>query len=188
MALPAAASRYARALFEAAREQDALDRVAADLRSLEAMVAEPQVAAWLADPRVESRRKQALLERALGGRLSTLTAGLLAVLGRRSRQALLPFLPRAFQDLLDRHQGRLRGTVESALPLDDEARRGLEAALSRATGLEVRLEPRHVPELLGGVRVTLGSTRYDGSVRGRLERVRRRLQTADLGAAASSDA
>ncbi|HEX9793779.1 MAG TPA: F0F1 ATP synthase subunit delta, partial [Planctomycetota bacterium] len=103
------------------------------------------------------------------------------VVGGRKRHGALPAVPQAFRLLLDEHQGRLRGTAESAHDLSDLERETLERALAARTGKQVALEVRTNPELLGGVRVTLDGIRYDGSLRGRLDSARKRLQTADLG-------
>ena len=57
----------------------------------------------------------------------------------------------------------------------------LEAALSASTGKHVSLEARIDESLLGGVRVTLAGTLYDGTARGRLETLRQRLEDVELG-------
>ncbi|RMH05381.1 MAG: ATP synthase F1 subunit delta [Planctomycetota bacterium] len=176
----AAARRYARALLEAAAAADALAAVADDLETLGRALAEAGAGAWLADPRVPDADKQRVLDR-VGAGAHELTRGLLRVLVRRRRHQVLLDLPRAFRDLLDAHQGRLRGVVESARALPDQERARLEQAFAARTGREVVLESRVDPDLLGGIRVTLGGTRYDGSARGRLERLRARLAQAELG-------
>lgn len=175
-----AARRYARALFTTALERGQLAAVSRDLQLLSQAFVRAEAAPWIADPRVDEARKQELLERVLEGRADPLTRGLLAVLGRRQRSALLLEIPAALQELVDRHEGRARGLVETARPLDDARRARLEQALSAATGKQVSLEARVEPGLLGGVRVTLDGIRYDGSARGRLEQARRQLAAAEL--------
>ncbi len=175
-----AARRYAKALFSAAVEAGALDAVAADVDALREAFADPQVGAWLSDPRVEDADKQKVLDK-LGESGQPLTRGLLQVLVRRRRHAVLAELPHAFLDLLDAHQGRVRGVVESATALGDEEKARIESAFAAQTGKKVVLETRESPDLLGGIRVTLGGTRYDGSARGRLDKLRTRLAHADLG-------
>lgn len=180
------ARRYARALFEAALEAGGglegkvLDAVRADLLLLETVFADPALAALLADPRLDDRGKVAQIGQASAGRLQPLTTALLGVLERRRRIALLLEIPVAFRELDDAHAGRLRGDVETALPLADDARRRIERALSQRTGREVLLRARTEPALLGGVRVTFGSTRLDASASGRLEILRLRLHEAEL--------
>lgn len=174
------ARRYARALFGAALEAKALDAVRQDVQLIDAVFADPALAGLLADPRLDDRGKVAQLDKACGGRLQPTTRALLGVLERRRRIALLLEIPAAFRDLDDAHAGRMRGEIETALPLPDEARQRIERALSQRTGREVLLRARTDPALLGGVRVTFGGTQLDASASGRLEILRLRLNEAEL--------
>jgi len=174
------ARRYARALFDAALEANALDGVRKDVELLEAVFADPALAGLLADPRLDNHGKVAQLEKACGGRLQPVTRALLGVLERRRRVALLLEIPAAFRDCDDAHAGRVRGEIETALPLADEARQRIERVLAKSAGREVILTARTEPALLGGMRVTYGGTRLDASVSGRLELLRLRLNEAEL--------
>ncbi len=176
-----AARRYARALFLAARDAGSLTEVGADMDLLREVSSCAEIRQWFSDPRVDDQRRRTLIRKELGERCHPLTRGLLAVLARRRRQALLPALPDAFRDLLDVHQGRLRGLLESAFPVDDGQRTAIQRAFSRHTGKEVLLETRVLPQLLGGIRVTLGGVRYDGTARARLDSLRARLDHAEIG-------
>ena len=176
-----AARRYARALFQLAQEKGALEAVAADMVLLSEITSHPEVSGWLSDPRVEDRPKQELLDKQLASRCHELTGSFLNLVSRRRRHSVLPEVPAAFRDLADEHEDRIRGLVETARPLGEGELHDLESALSRQTGKSVALEPREEPSLLGGVRITLGGVRYDGSARGRLENLGRNLVHADLG-------
>lgn len=174
------ARRYGRALFEAAHDGGSLNEVRADMQQLAAVFADADAASVLSDPRVEQQRKGALLKSAFGGKLHAHSAALLGVLESRNRLALLPQIPAAFEGLLDQHEGRLRGVLETARPVDDAAKQRLEQALSTSTGKTVQLEANVQEDLLGGVRVTLAGTRFDGSARGRLEKLQLRLASVEL--------
>jgi F-type H+-transporting ATPase subunit delta len=105
---------------------------------------------------------------------------LLNMLERRNRLAVLTQLPAAFLVLHDEHHGRQRGLLETALPLIEGEKEALEASFSASTGKQVSLEVRQDASLLGGVRVTLAGTRYDGTARARLNAARKRLQEVEL--------
>lgn len=173
------ARRYARALFEAARDGGALAEVRADAALLARAFEGAAAIAFLADPREDDAAKRARIEQGLGAALHPLTRALLGVLERRRRLGLLAEIPHAFRDLDDAHAGRVRGVIETAQPLDEAARARLARALSRP-GREVVLESRAEPALLGGARVTFGGTRLDGSLRGALDALRRRMLEAEL--------
>ncbi|MDA0666254.1 MAG: ATP synthase F1 subunit delta [Planctomycetota bacterium] len=175
-----AARRYGRALFEVALEQGSLDSVRADLNLLGAVLSDSETSQALADPRIDDRQKRAFLDKAFGEFLHQHTRHLLGVLEERKRLVLLVQIPTAFAELLDVHEGRLRGVLESASPVSDSDRQSVEASLSQKTGLKVSLETSINEDLLGGVRVTLAGTRYDGSVRGHLDRLRQNLENVEL--------
>ncbi len=176
-----AARRYARALFELATEKGVLDRVHAGMKRLGQLAAENEFRGLLLDPRLTETRKASAIQEFLGGDAEGPLNGLLDLLQRRKRTALLAEIPAAFELLVDESAGRVRGVVESAQELDDAALAALQSSLSQGTGKEVILEPSVVPELLGGVRVTLAGTRYDGSARGRLDQITKRLAAAEIG-------
>ena len=175
----AVARRYARAFFQAALGADELEQAFADIEVLTSVVADKQVSAWLLDPRAgESRKRDALL-RAMKD-TGRHFVNLLNMLERRNRLAVLTQLPAAFLVLHGEHHGRQRGLLETALPLIEGEKEALEASFSASTGKQVSLEVRQDASLLGGVRVTLAGTRYDGTARARLNAARKRLQEVEL--------
>jgi F-type H+-transporting ATPase subunit delta len=176
-----AARRYARALFELASEKGELGSVHAGMKRLGQLAAEKDFRSLLLDPRITETRKASAIQDFLGSDADGLLNGLLNLLQRRKRTVLLSEIPSAFELLVDEAAGRVRGVVESAQELDDAALAALQSSLSQGTGKEVILDPSVVPELLGGVRVTLAGTRYDGSARGRLDQITKRLAAAELG-------
>jgi F-type H+-transporting ATPase subunit delta len=74
---------------------------------------------------------------------------------------------------LDR--ARHTALVESAVPLTEERRRDVEASLARLHGPGLAMSYVLNPGLIGGLRVTVGSDVYDGSVRRRLAAIEERL-------------
>jgi len=105
---------------------------------------------------------------------------LVLLLLRRGRIDLLPRVAREFARLDDLRNGVVNATATSAAPLDPDEVRALTARLQRLTGGRVELTTNVDPSLLGGVVVRLGDRLIDGSVRGRLERLRSRLASGAL--------
>ena len=99
----------------------------------------------------------------------------LVVVTRHRRLNLLGEICERFEALLDESQGLLRASVATAWPLDENGQAALTAALSQVTGKQVRCGYEVDAALVGGVAVRVGSTMYDGSVRGQLNGLRRRL-------------
>jgi F-type H+-transporting ATPase subunit delta len=73
--------------------------------------------------------------------------------------------------------GLAEAEISSSRPLSADGQRQLESQLERLTGKKVRATYSSDPELLGGVVVRVGSTIYDGSVRGQLEKMKQDLST-----------
>jgi len=92
----------------------------------------------------------------------------------------LPFLPRIVEQLekeLDARLGFAEAQISSARELGDAEKRSLEAQISRTTGKKVRASYGLDPSLLGGAVVRIGSTIYDGSVKGQLERIKEAISS-----------
>jgi F-type H+-transporting ATPase subunit delta len=170
--------RYAQALLDVA-ESAKLDvaEIAAELRDFSAMFAESAaLRVVLGNPSVERGRKlqivDALVARAQSSRI---IRNFLAVLADRGRIGALPAIARAFDELWLESQGLLRAAVTSARPLETEERNDLERRLGELSGRRIVAEYHHDSKLIGGFVARVGDTVYDGSIRGRLERLRAEL-------------
>ena len=92
----------------------------------------------------------------------------LGVLAQNRRLAKLPDIARAFAAIAAAQRGEMTAQVTTAHPLDDGQRRELAAKLKAREGREVKIEANVDPDILGGLVVTIGSRRIDGSLRTRL--------------------
>ena len=92
----------------------------------------------------------------------------------------LPYLPRIVDQLekeLDFRLGFTEAQISSARELGDAEKRTLEAQIAKTTGKKVRASYGLDPSLLGGAVVRIGSTIYDGSVKGQLERIKEAISS-----------
>jgi F-type H+-transporting ATPase subunit delta len=99
----------------------------------------------------------------------------IAVLIEKDRIALLAEIAGQLETELNSRNGRLDAEIVSARELGDEQRSSLVDELSRLTGKIVLPRYSTDAKLIGGVTVRVGSTIYDGSVRGQLQRIRQQL-------------
>jgi F-type H+-transporting ATPase subunit delta len=176
-----AARRYSRALFELALESGRLDVVSTQIEALGRLADDAEFRSLLPDPRIDSLAKANAILGALGDGVDPLVRGLIESLDQRRRLGLILEIPAGFLEFADEAAGRLRGLLESSTLIEEKQVVAIEQALASQTGKQVSLHCEVVPELLGGVRVTLAGTRYDGSVRGRLDQITQRLAAAELG-------
>jgi F-type H+-transporting ATPase subunit delta len=107
--------------------------------------------------------------------LTPLVRNFLAVLIDHDRIGAVSEVIEAYRRDMDQRQGIFETDIVSARPLDDGERRQLEAQVGQVAGGRVKANYREDKSLLGGAIVTIGSTVYDGSVRGRLDRLKEQL-------------
>jgi F-type H+-transporting ATPase subunit delta len=150
----------------------------AQLRAVDAIFQESlELRNAMLTPAIQNSRKRAvmakLLEEAGGG--SPLIRNFIYVLIDHRRIAIIGEIREAFELQLDERLGFVRAEVTSAAPLDQSVGANLESELSRLTGKRMRLRFDVDPALLGGVVARIGSTVYDGSVRGELRQLAKKL-------------
>jgi F-type H+-transporting ATPase subunit delta len=164
------AGRYASALFDLASEAGTVTAVESDLDKLaEALAESGELRALTRNPEV-SREQIGRVLTGMGGYLGLtgLTQTFLGVLAHNRRIGDLPAMIRAFHAIAAAQRGEVSAEVASAHALTDEQIATLEAKLRAREGRTVKLKTRVDPDLLGGLVVTVGSKRIDGSIRTRL--------------------
>ncbi|MEJ7748865.1 MAG: ATP synthase F1 subunit delta [Candidatus Limnocylindrales bacterium] len=174
------ARRYAEAAFEVALRDDTLETWRSDIMAASAIAGDPRPMVILASPAIATERRVEVLQDLLREQISQPVMNLILLLLRRGRIEELPRVAAEFQRLDERRQGITRATATSAAPLGPEEVRALTARLEGSTGGRVNLELRVDPGLLGGLVVRIGDRLIDGSVRGRLERLRNQLISGAL--------
>ena len=129
---------------------------------------------------VSRDRKLALIERVIVGRASELFTNFLRVLARHDRLDLLSLILAQAEVETERRDGKQRIQVTSAQPLSESALGKIRDQLARDLSITPILETAVDPSLLGGVRIRVGDTVYDGSLRARLTQLRHRVRERSL--------
>lgn len=176
--MAAVTSRYARALGDVVQERKLdLAAVRAQLQAFAQMLGDSQELkhVW-ENPAVPGGQKRHLLD-ALAQRMGAAleVRNFIAVLIDRRRIAALADIARAFQAEMNQRMGIAEAEVTSARELPDDQKRFLEAQLGQLTGKRVHAQYKQDPALLGGAVVRVGSTIYDGSVKGQLQKIKETL-------------
>jgi F-type H+-transporting ATPase subunit delta len=168
---------YARALFEAAREQERLDPVAEDLAALAAALDDvPELLAFLRNPEVEPAGKADVLSEITAG-ADELVRNFVRVVAEKGRAGEIGVINQELEALVASEQNRLALELTTAYELSDEEAASIVSAIEKASGRKVEATRTVDPALIGGVVLKVGSFLADGSVRGRIERLRRDLAT-----------
>jgi F-type H+-transporting ATPase subunit delta len=169
---------YARALFEAAREADRVDAVAGDVAALAAAIEEvPELRAFLRNPQIEPTGKAAVLEQ-LATDADELVRNFVRLVAEKGRAGEIPEISADLDALVAQAQNRLAVELTTSYELSDEEARSIVKTIETASGRTVEATRSVDPSLIGGIVLQIGSHRADGSVRGRLERLRHELATA----------
>ena len=151
-----------------------------DLETATEVAADERSLSVLANPAISTDRRAEVLDELLGSRTSRPVLNLVQLLLRRGRIEELPRVAAEFRRLDDARQGITHATVTSAVPLTPDDVQALTQRLEQTTGGRIALDVQVDPSLLGGLIVRVGDRLIDGSVRGRLERLRTRLVAGAL--------
>jgi F-type H+-transporting ATPase subunit delta len=176
------AARYARALAEVVLAPGSgveAQAVLTQLRGVEDLMAQSaELRHVMQSPAVPSSKKRAVIAQLSGELgLAPKVRNFLYVVIDHRRMEQLSAIREAFELAVDQAMGFVRADVTSAQTLTGQQRGSLEAELRKITGKQVRMEFGVDESLIGGAVARIGSTVYDGSVRGQLESLGRRLTT-----------
>jgi F-type H+-transporting ATPase subunit delta len=169
--------QYANALADIAMAQGAAKPLLEQLTGFGALYAESaELRNFLASPAVTKEAKHRVIEKLLTRvGASKILRNFLFVIVDHQRTHALPEIIAASQQVIRQRQGIMEAQVSSAVELSKAQKAEMEFTLEKLTGKRVEATFSLEPELLGGARVRVGDTIYDGSVRGRLNELRARL-------------
>lgn len=169
------AHRYAEALFSLAEETGSTAAWQKQLETVkEVFTSNPGIGKVFSSVKVPGGKKKEILEEAFAG-CDRYLVHFLDLLVDEGRTAYLTRIIREYDKMADEAQGVARGTAYSAYPLREAELRELEEAVGKRIHKTVYLKQKEDPDLLLGVRVEVGGTVWDGSARGRMERMRESL-------------
>lgn len=171
-------SRYARAFADVVVDLKLdIPKVREELRSVVGAVhSNDELRRVWESPAIQHDQKLAILD-AIAGRMGLVTAvrNFIAVLIDHGRIPMLQQIARQFEAELNLRLGIAEAEVVSARELSSEEKRRIESQIARMTGRQVWAQYVTDKDVLGGAVVRVGSTIYDGSVRGQLQRIKEQL-------------
>ena len=169
---------YARALFEAANEAGALDRVHDELGQFaDALDEDRNLQMFLFSPYFSSEEKKDGIGRIVSD-ADERTVNFLELLAERHRMPAIFRVRRDFDALWAEENKLLPVSVTSAVELDDELVSDIGKRIEEQAGRRVELSSSVDPDLLGGLVVRVGNMVLDASLRNRLERLRKQVTKA----------
>lgn len=172
----AVARVYAEALLDMVEKGADLSRIVDDLGAVRKLWEDDrQFREFFGSPRLDPATKKRILDAAFRGRLDRPVLGLLHVLVEKRREMVIDNIIDEFERFRDLREGRIHVYLTSARPLDRDQTDALRAQIERSSGKKVRVHEKVEPRVLGGLVVKVGDHVLDGTLRRRLEGLRKRL-------------
>jgi F-type H+-transporting ATPase subunit delta len=169
---------YSRALFEAARDNDVVDRIHEELNEVDdALRSDSDLQLFFFSPYFTSDEKKEAVGRVVEGADERLV-NFLELLAERHRMPLLPRIRRRLDALWAEENRLLPVSVTSAIELDESLVEEIGRRIEDQTGRRVELSSNVDPDVLGGLVVRVGNMVLDASVRNRLEQLRKQVAKA----------
>ncbi len=169
---------YARSLFEVAQEHDVLDRVHGELDEFADALAENRdLQVFFFSPYFSSEEKKEAIPKLVDGADERFVR-FLELLAERHRMPVLFRIRRELDELWAEENRLLPVTITSAVELDDKVVKKVQKEIEEQTGRRTELTTEVDPDVLGGLAMRVGNLVMDGTVRARLDRLRREVATA----------
>ncbi len=169
---------YAQAVFDVARENNALDELSASLAAAGDLLGDGQVVTFLGQPSLNDDQRleflQGLFTEAVG-KDSVFAGGsrhgtnFLKLLLENGRVAVLPEISEQFEALKAKVENSIDAVITAAAPLSKAQENAIASSLAEKLGRDVRITTRIDENLIGGAVVRAGDVVIDGSLRARLD-------------------
>ena len=157
------------AVFRLAKEKNALAKWSEMLAFASAVAVDQQIRALIEDPKLASADIERLFLSVCGDQLDASGQNLIKLLVEYGRLALLPEVASIYEELKAQDEGTLEAEITAAAKLDDAQVKTLVVQLQTKFGKKVEATVKVDPEIIGGIKIVVGDTVIDASVRGRLQ-------------------
>jgi F-type H+-transporting ATPase subunit delta len=169
---------YAKSLFQAAKEHDALDRIHDELDEFaEELSQNRDLQVFFFSPYFSSEDKKEGIRKLISDADEHFVR-FLELLAERHRLPVIFRIRRELDEMWAEENKLLPVEVTSAVELDEKTVEGIGKKIEEQTGRRIELSSNVDPEILGGLRIQVGNRVLDSSVRNRLERFRKQVAKA----------
>ena len=170
------ATRYATALLNSAIKHGIVDDVHEEVMALRKVLEENgNFFNFLVSPQIRTENKLALIDATFKGKASDLFVRFLHLLVEKKRIPYIKEIADEYHQFYEKHRGILEARVTTAIPLDETMKRKVIDKLKAETQKDIRVESVVDPSIIGGMIIKLEDKIIDGSIRFRLQKLRREL-------------
>jgi F-type H+-transporting ATPase subunit delta len=174
MSTTISSKRYAQAVFDIAQESNEIDTWQTHLKKIAELMSEPEYIAIAENPALPFDLKAEYTKEKLG-KISPLALNLAYLLITKNKCKIAAQIAEYYDRLTDEYHKIKRAEVTTAIPLDDKAKSDLEHQLETITGSKITTQFHTDPDIIGGVIARVDGRLIDGSIRSKLDTLRRNL-------------
>ncbi|MES2552531.1 MAG: F0F1 ATP synthase subunit delta [Pseudomonadota bacterium] len=160
---------YATAIFRMAKEQNALAAWSDQLALLAAIANDAQMKVIIDDPKLPSSELERMVLAIGTGKLNEQAVNLVKLLIENNRLVIIADIAAAYEELKALDEGSLDAEITAAAQPTDAQVKTLVKQLETKFGKKIEVQVKLDPELIGGIKIVVGDTVIDASVRGQLQ-------------------
>jgi F-type H+-transporting ATPase subunit delta len=167
--------RYAKALFEAARETGKSDAVYLDVKLLFETCSIPEFSFMLETPVAKPSQKNEVFKSLLGGKVDHLTINFLEMLAKSKRESYLKNISRSYLTLHQKSNNIKAVRLITSTTFDEKPIKDITSAVENSLKSNIELTQEVNPEIIGGFILQIENTQYDASISSKLAEIKRQL-------------
>ena len=167
---------YGQSLYDLAAEENLTDDILGEMETVRGILKEnPDYVTLLSEPSVPKKERLQLVDESLGSGLTPYHLNFIKILIEKGLLREYSACYKRFRKSYNETHGIADALVTTAVALSDSQLSQLKEKLEKISGKKILLEQKTDPDILGGVRVDLEGQLFDGSVKGRLSELRRKV-------------
>jgi ATP synthase F1 delta subunit len=167
---------YGQSLYDLAAEENLTEKILGEMETVRGILREnPDYITLLSEPSVPKNERLTLVDQAFDGSLEAYHLNFIKILIEKGLLREYSACYKRFRKSYNEAHGIADALVTTAVKLSDAQLSQLREKLEKISGKKVLLEQKTDPDILGGVRVDLEGQLFDGSVKGRLSELRRKV-------------
>lgn len=175
------AKRYAKALFDFAKESSKTELINSDMTLMNAVFADSkEFTSFLRNPIVKGSKKMAVFAEAFKGKINDISLKYIEIITKGKRESLLPEISKQYIFLYKESIGLKTATIKTAISLDEVDRKAIIASLIKLTNKKIELNESIDPTLLGGFVLQIDGKQYDASFKSRINKLKKEFETNEF--------
>lgn len=174
--MSAIGERYAESLFDLAIEENKVDKYLEDIKLVDEILhSDRKIVQFFSHVLVENDVKYQLLEKSFGQNVDKYVLNFLKLLVQSRRIRYIDDIVKCYIDLSNEHLGIEQGIIYSPYEISDKQIKDIEKAISQKENKKVTLQVKLDPSLLGGIKVQISNRVYDGTIKNKVEMLKKEL-------------